>query len=354
MIRINSIQSCSSEYKSTIICRGTYNSIPAFFKIFNNSGSTIDELSLIYESNVYKRIQQSSVQQNQFFIPVLGCEDIELDRLVSYCVTRNVKKTLGVCLYRLGTNFRCIITEDTGSMTLTHMLVKGQLSEIEVVNILSMIVVSIYVLNVYFGIQHNDMHFNNILVKKEPESTDYEFTNVDGRTYTISSNIRIYIYDFDRSYMEGQINPILTDLCLRGEGCNTISYKDYFVFVQSLLYFYHLHTTTHVTICSYIRRVLKEIIPSHTLDMLDRRMLDDILEKNRYFWSSYCLVENISKQNTLECLDTSVQDDATSYYLPHILPKLLMFRTSLVQENKKETLYNFMINKIQMIGNYMW
>ena len=325
MIRINSIQSCSSEYKSTIICRGTYNSIPAFFKIFNNSGSTIDELSLIYESNVYKRIQQSSVQQNQFFIPVLGCEDIELDRLVSYCVTRNVKKTLGVCLYRLGTNFRCIITEDTGSMTLTHMLVKGQLSEIEVVNILSMIVVSIYVLNVYFGIQHNDMHFNNILVKKEPESTDYEFTNVDGRTYTISSNIRIYIYDFDRSYMEGQINPILTDLCLRGEGCNTISYKDYFVFVQSLLYFYHTHTTdTYITICSSIRRVLTKILDINVLDMLDKRMLDDILENDRYFWSSYCLVESIYM-----CLNTSAQDAATSYYLPHILPKLLMFRTSL-------------------------
>ena len=217
-------------------------------------------------------------------------------------------------------------------MTLTHMLVKGQLSEIEVVNILSMIVVSIYVLNVYFGIQHNDMHFNNILVKKEPESTDYEFTNVDGRTYTISSNIRIYIYDFDRSYMEGQINPILTDyFCFRGEGCNTISYKDYFVFVQSLLYFYHTHTTdAHTTICSYIQRVLKEIIPSHTLYMLDRRMLDDILENNKYFWSSYCLVES-----AYMCLNTLVQDKATSDYLPHILTKLLTFRTSLVQEKQK-------------------
>ena len=205
------------------------------------------------------------------------------------------------------------------------------MSEVEVVNILSMIVVSIYILNTNLKIQHNDMHFSNILVKKESESTDYEFTNVDGRIYTITSDIRIYIYDFDRSYMEGQINPILTDyFCFRGEGCNTIAYKDYFVFVQSLLYFYHLHTTTHVTICSYIRRVLKEIIPSHTLDMLDHRMSYDILKKNKYFWSSYCLVES-----TYACRDTSAQDKVTSDYLPHILTKLLTFRTSLVQEKQK-------------------
>ena len=94
MIQIDSIQSCSSEDKSTVICRGTYDSIPAFFKIFDNSGSTYDELSLMYESNVYKRIHQSSVQQKQFFIPLLECEDIERDVLVSYCVTDDLETAL--------------------------------------------------------------------------------------------------------------------------------------------------------------------------------------------------------------------------------------------------------------------
>ena len=75
-ILIDHIQSCSSEDKHTVICRGTYNNTYAFFKIFNIGSNTDEELSLIYESNVYKRIQESSAQHSQFFYSIIGlCGD---------------------------------------------------------------------------------------------------------------------------------------------------------------------------------------------------------------------------------------------------------------------------------------
>ena len=75
--------------------------------------------------------------------------DIDLDSLVSYCATIDLETALYECLLELGTDFRCIITEDTGSMTLMNMFENEQMSEVEVVNILSMIVLSIYILNVH-------------------------------------------------------------------------------------------------------------------------------------------------------------------------------------------------------------
>ena len=344
-MEITSIQSCSDDNKRTIICRGTYNNIPAYFKIFNIGPDVInrpEEQSLIYESHIYRRLNQpgSDRQHKQFFIPLIGCLDITIVDLVACGSSNIIMAKLGSCLFDLHRSnskspkhFRCIITKDTGSITLEKMLEQEPISELELVNVLLMIVMSIYILNMHFDIQHNDMHFNNILVKKELLPTEYTFTDTENITHTISSDIRIYIYDFDQSYMKGEENPILIESCIRGEGCNTMSYKDYFVFVQSLLMFfftyYKKNNQTQRTTCSYIRNVLYAILDRDILDILDRRMLLDIFRTKKYFWSSYCLA-NRQVHNSIECLDT-IEQDKQAAYLPDILPKLIRYKESLGQ-----------------------
>jgi hypothetical protein len=84
---------------------------------------------------------------------------------------------------------------------------------------------------------HNDLHSGNIFVEQlsDPVTSIYVINN---KKYTIKSEFKVYLYDFDRSYCErfGN-NPLLTgDKCEYNSQCNEyIENKD---FIKSMCYFY--------------------------------------------------------------------------------------------------------------------
>lgn len=55
---------------------------------------------------------------------------------------------------------------------------------------------------------HNDLHPNNIMIKKIP--TRINMYNIDGNVYKQETDIMALLFDWDRSYVEGFDNPALT------------------------------------------------------------------------------------------------------------------------------------------------
>ena len=68
---------------------------------------------------------------------------------------------------------------------------------------------------------HNDLHLNNIFVKDLGKEVPNIYV-VNGNFYVISSRWKIFIYDFDRSYVERfDKNPFIdTEACLKYSQCN--------------------------------------------------------------------------------------------------------------------------------------
>jgi hypothetical protein len=67
----------------------------------------------------------------------------------------------------------------------------------ELINIIFELIYGLYLLNKYFRIEHNDLHFNNVIIK-ERNLIDKNFI-IGKTTIKKRSNIRLAIYDFDRS-----------------------------------------------------------------------------------------------------------------------------------------------------------
>jgi hypothetical protein len=81
------------------------------------------------------------------------------------------------------------------------------------------------------SINHNDLHFNNILYVEKP--TKYWVYNENYKEIVLNSDVQILLYDYDRAYYNNHNhnNPILNGL-----GCNSFVDKhDIFIFIQQIL-----------------------------------------------------------------------------------------------------------------------
>ena len=72
----------------------------------------------------------------------------------------------------------------------------------ELINIIFELIYGLYLLNKYFRIQHNDLHFNNVIIKKiNPINKNFIIGNTSIKK---KSNIRVAIYDYDKSSIISQ------------------------------------------------------------------------------------------------------------------------------------------------------
>ena len=72
----------------------------------------------------------------------------------------------------------------------------------ELINIIFELIYGLYLLNKYFRVRHNDLHFNNVIFKEiDPINKNFIIGN---KTIKKRSNIRLAIYDFDKSWITSQ------------------------------------------------------------------------------------------------------------------------------------------------------
>ncbi len=336
-IEINKILKPNSA-SPTIIGRGFYNGKPAFFKIFQNintntntntnTNSDIKKLQikgLDYEVKIYEFISKQKEEFKQYFIPFLGYFKTTLRKLVEQNIIKikneQNKEILNSRMKELELNWdspiNVLVTEDTQSEPLENyldILTNDVLNNDAVFakkilsNIFDLVLQGIKVLNNNLQIQHNDMHFGNILLKVIEK--DYPRTNPN---MVLKSRFKISIYDFDLSYHKGNNNLYLTEtnLCETGSGCNTISFKDYFVFVQSIIKFYlqKKDIPQYSILTNYLYELLKAIVPDNVLPGLIDNMVQILTDKKDLHWSSFCMHVN---KNFIElnypCSPTQEQD----------------------------------------------
>jgi hypothetical protein len=298
--RINEIL-LSDSASPSIIGKGIYNGSPAFFKMFEYEKihPAIDGLK--YEMRVYNIIKtQPPYIQNYFIIP-LEVGETTLETLFNRHIlerTPSIALNLEKRVHELGINERTligvIITEDTESITLNEFIKNATDSWVENIDgmtrifnfIFDIILEGIHILNTCLQIQHNDMHFGNILIKK----VDTMYFKTD--SFPLKSPFKIKMYDFDRAYYVGHPNPLLEFFCPLGEGCNLpISNRDYFVFIQSILSNIIIYQSDpqHTFLISYLNELIQHLIPIDQYPILINKIVNATHGRS---WISYCINAN--------------------------------------------------------------
>lgn len=299
----------------TIIAKGLYNGKFAYYKIFYNdtdhSKITPQINALLYEAHIYSFISKQINEYKEYFIPLLDIKTTTINDLIEKGIIKN--KDDSILVKRMSddkikidytTKVTIIITEDTKSIPLLYALdmfkndfvsddytkLKTKLS-----NIFNLVLNGIYTLNNNLQIQHNDMHFKNILIRDTKKF-------YDSSTTALNSNYQIFIYDFDRAYLLGKDNPYLKFLCEKGGGCNSLSNKDLFIFIQSLIIQYNNYkdNTNYSLYTRFLEELLNALVPPEHLELLKNNLIKikaqkkaeeegKVEDKTTLHWSSYCL-----------------------------------------------------------------
>ena len=239
---------------NSLILRGIYDCMPVFIKAFSST-----EVNLIRELSIYKYI--SSIEKHinptvksymdDYFIRLKKKFSINKKTFFEFLERTNIQqiKNQGepneerkiyfstkvdsvfnkIPEIFVGDNMCFIVTEDIEGKSVERMC--HFLSQIEenrhyklrfpnhedykdldiypainpkkeLINIIFELIYGLYLLNKYFRIQHNDLHFNNVIIKKiNPINKNFIIGNTSIKK---KSNIRVAIYDYDKSSIMSQ------------------------------------------------------------------------------------------------------------------------------------------------------
>jgi hypothetical protein len=348
----------------SIIGKGIYKGKNAYFKIFydGHNPRTTPEMHILtdalrYEGKVYDYIYSQDPNIKKYFVKLLRpftnksttINDMIHRKFIN--LTPSIYSELEQAMKKISIGehdpIKIIITEDIDGKKLfsnnhldsllheyTNHIPVEKLAQ-DLYNIFDLILTGIFKLNNILKIQHNDMHFSNIIIKRLPDSTAAQYVKQpvqDGRMAILMSKFEIGIYDFDKSYAESLgPNYLLLRDCNIGNGCNDISYKDYFVFLMSIIMVIYIFNGIHLytNLVAYLQGFIKILVPDDT----DLRLLTEHYEKylkykneepnkNLYFWNSYCVFASPVIRTTIDpripgsypvCAPTSIQDKSCPF-----------------------------------------
>jgi hypothetical protein len=355
----------------SIICQGTYNDKPAYFKISKVNKHTTDssEQGLYYEGTIYKKINDyknnEKVKNIQaFFLNYLDYKKIYKAVLID--ITNNITKKIEnyekfiIRLNSLASSdydvFRILITEDNDTVTLFDMIKSlddsYKISTIKIIlaDLLYPVLLGINILYNVLDINHNDMHFKNILCCKEEKLTAYY---IDSNEFYVS-RYKINIFDFDLSYQTNKNNNRLSDdYCKMSGSCNRKSFKDYYVFIQSILSSYYIYYSkpNYKRLTQCLEEIFNILVPKEYQSSFIKNMDDILNNKKKLFWSAYCIKLDEGKELTMDipCNETD-KSDTYLYWLKDITEKFRKdFIGDKIDTNIDEPNKFFMINTHKFI-----
>ena len=278
---------------NSVIGKGYYINIDSsrtniYLKIHLDDCSIFNE-SLRYEILIYENIKHVKIEKpyiEPYFINMITKIITTPNKIIK---NNNISPDMNkIFLYELKRkdikktdNIRILITEDTDSINLYDFIEElinteweinqTQIEEIpklklkfqkDILSIFRIILSSIYIMNNVLKMVHNDLHFNNILIKKE-DTTYILYNGIE-----FKSEYKISIYDFDKSYLNNYDNPgITSEECYIGMRCNKISNMDLYYFIRVLIQIKNSIKTSQLEII--INEILQELIPKEFLDLLE-------------------------------------------------------------------------------------
>ena len=240
-----------------IIMQGTFNGKPVFIKTYINPIYVTDfefyeTRGLHYENEIYNYITCSADKDNHisdYFVNMVhGGID---ENILNYCdeaikpeiykIIRRMYKIGNIKLSNHIIKLNYFVTEHDPSMCSLNQYIKKNdktISLNDFQEIIFEILYAIYIMNIKLNIIHNDLHFNNILIKKLDIPIDkYYYKHIDLHK---TKHFIIKIFDFDTSYSPkiGN-NESINEVCISYGSCNSISTKDPYLLVMNLLINYY-------------------------------------------------------------------------------------------------------------------
>ncbi len=221
------------------ILRGTYNGSPVYIKMFGQKTIHNSSSGLEYEQRIYRYIKDRQALLNPdpkllvspIFVPVYDVfkirkydfynlidsklkikDGIHNDKFYYSTTINDDTKVLytNVPPPIISTNdyVYFIVTGDTSSQEYHHFFLNNIDNKNNIISTLFDIFYAIYLLNEKFKINHNDIHFSNILIKNNIHRKNYY---IDSIFMSREVNWEVLIYDFDGAYFDGIINNKLFD-----------------------------------------------------------------------------------------------------------------------------------------------
>jgi len=372
------VEKKNSQSKS-VICRG-YNKFgeSIFYKISFVKNNISYPNSLAYELFLYKHIHNLSKKDSSianYFVKFDEASNLyTYDKFVNSvdikCLEQfNIKmdELYGQHNKNEEHNYLCVlITYDILYMTLSDYLYKyytniyfekNNRHHISLINILTIVINGINILNKY-KINHNDLHFKNILIdeNENENETRYECVDANNKKYILISPISINIFDFDYGYTS-ELSSIFTSNNTNlhnsvkiGYGRNRyIPYRDYFIFIQQILIIrYNIKNNPNYTLLfRFINEFIQNVIPDPIVlrDLIEN--IKNILGKNTFLVDKVNSKKNIVDKNNITSLSDIVK----------ISNKPISANASCIQRGPKIlTKYPFYCNldDVQLVRYFKW
>ena len=230
----------STSSSKSLIFNTIYNGKPVFIKMFcENFKYENHSIGMLYEQKIYRYLKERHIKikniykpyfiqaidlfkirvTSEFFIEfnskIKNIDDIILHetKLVDDKKLKHENTFIGKTEYindaiQYNPFIYFIITENIEGLSLYDYLMIEPYDFKVFIELIFELLYGIYLMNIKLKIRHNDLHFNNIIIKKLdfPIRQIYKINN---KKYTRMKNFQVCIYDFDNSYLYNYNNEYL-------------------------------------------------------------------------------------------------------------------------------------------------
>jgi len=261
---------------SSIVFKAKHNQNKCFIKSFTINRASlplgkkdISALQLEYEQKLYRYIKSRTVQPNPYdvnshFIEVYDFFKIPSKDFIPYLEQKNVIRSPDIIaqiyhgkldatpdtkaeLDARSEYVYFIITKEYDNYQTYYEFITKQNIDI-VINTFFDLMYGIYLMNQILKFNHNDLHFNNIIVEILPNPVNQTYI-IDGLQITRQVNYKIHIYDFDRGNLKSHNNLQLNNLKKYGIDTDLNMMRDVYNVI------YGLHTYVSISHSHFILNI---------------------------------------------------------------------------------------------------
>lgn len=184
-----------------------------------------------------------------------------------------------------------IITEDTQSKKYDDFFLNNILNKNIIISTLFDIFYAIYILNSKFKINHNDLHFSNILIKSKKYKKNYY---IDSVFLSRDVDYEILIFDFDYSHFNN-----IQNLDINKKEHKLVGLENKFNISRDIwIFLFHMHsiiinkvnTIDLMEILDYLNNIIHRIILNSDEQIKTFYYNLAILTKHPSHWYKYCQI----------------------------------------------------------------
>jgi hypothetical protein len=244
------------------------------------------ETNLEYEQKIYKYLSEQTNEYllSAFILPIQLIENYtfpQIPKEITEEITEETRTKIGMIIAKKAP-INIIITRTYSNMkslfdTLEEIKnTEKQISTNIMTSILFQVLYAIHYMHTVLKLVHNDLHLDNILVKKYTKPQNIKYRYLD-KEYIIETCYRIYMYDFDRGSASSLgDNKFISNKSLSQYGIkNKITNYDVYCFLLNILDFIRFEQMN--TYFSTKQEIIKRLY-----------LHNDHVRYGTYIWAEYC------------------------------------------------------------------